>query len=296
MKFDFFTFGGRFFWEDVINYQNWVIQRNIRTQKYRLLDNHNIRRDSGSFEECKNTLLKYIEACELESPYNDSIILLHNYGRTKFSWNRISESLSGIKANIIAVNYASLHKSLVHHANLLESFLKNLNTPASGKLYFVTHGAGCLVLRKFLAQIENYRIYNIAQVLDINPINSGSDLADLLRNSAFLRKILGPMLFDMTPKKALDTPKLPHDIPHGIIFYPPAYTQLLKKLLSRYESFPLLTPPSESSYAENICNIQRHYFWPLTDSELGKTCFKYLTSGKFESKAATPTEAVNSDK
>ena len=35
MKFDFFTFGGRFVWEDVLNYQNWIIQRNIHTQKYR---------------------------------------------------------------------------------------------------------------------------------------------------------------------------------------------------------------------------------------------------------------------
>lgn len=279
MKFDFFTFGGRFFWEDVFNYQNWVIQRNIRTQKYRLLDNHNIRRDSGSFENCKNTLLKYIEACEIESPYTDSVILLHNYGRTKFSWNRVCEPIKELKANIIAVNYPFFSKNLKHQANLLAVFLRNLNN--SGKLHFITHGAGCLVLRQFLALTDNYRIYNIASVTDINPINSGSDLADLLCRSELMRKLLGPMLPDITPQKALDLPKLPKEIQHGIIFYPPTYTQILKKLLKRYEGFPFLTPPSESSYAENICRLNRSRFFPLTDLDLGEICAQFITAGSF---------------
>ena len=279
MKFDFFTFGGRFVWEDVLNYQNWIIQRNIHTQKYRLLDNYNIRRDSGTFENCKTTLLKYIEACEIKSPYTDSIILLHNYGRTKFSWNRICESLKKSNCNIIALNYMSLSQTLKHNANLLATLLRNLDN--SGKLHFITHGAGCLILRQFLALTDNYRIYNIADVIDINPINSGSDLADLLCRSEILKKILGPMLSEITPQKALDLPKLPKEILHGIIFYPPVYTQLLKKLLRRYEGFPFLTPPSESSYAEKICRINRNIFFPLNDSDLGEICIQFITTGNF---------------
>lgn len=278
MKFDFFTFGGRFFWEDVFNYQNWVIQRHIRTQKYRLLDNFGIRRDSGSFEECKNTLLKYINACEIESPYSDSIILLHNFGRSKFSMNRIAESLKDLKVNVIAFNYPFLFKSLNHQANIFESFIKNLDN--KGKLYFITNGTGCLLLRRFLAQVDNYRDYNIAGVLDINPLNSGSDLADLLRRSNFLRKIFGPMLLDITPKKALDIPKLPKEIPHSLLFYPPAYTQLVKKLLKRYESFPFSTPPSESSYADDVQTINPPRFFPLNDSELGKICHYFVCNCK----------------
>ena len=71
MKFDFFTLGGRFLWEDIYNYRNWIIQRNINKQQYRLLDPFHVRRDHGSFERCKETLLKYIEACELEPLYDD---------------------------------------------------------------------------------------------------------------------------------------------------------------------------------------------------------------------------------
>ncbi len=284
MKFDFFTFGGRFFWEDVFNYQNWVIQRHVRTKKYRLLDNYSIRRESGSFEECKNTLLKYIDAYELESPYSDSVILLHNFGRTKFSMKRIAESLKDLKTNIIAFNYPFLHKNLNYQADILCSFIKNLDT--QGKTYFITNGAGCLLLRRFLSQVDDYREYHIAGVLDINPLNSGSDLADLLCRSNFFRQILGPMLISITPKKAMELPKLPKEIKHSLLFYPPVYTHMIKKILSRYESFPFQTPPSETSFADDVQTINVPRLFPLNDLELGKICRYFICNGKLPQTSA----------
>ena len=52
MKFDFFTLGGRFRWEDIYNYQGWRIQRHVKNRRYRLLDSNDVRRDSGSFAHC----------------------------------------------------------------------------------------------------------------------------------------------------------------------------------------------------------------------------------------------------
>lgn len=279
MNFNFFTFGGRFLWEDVFNYQNWTIQCNIRNQKYRLLDSHNIRRASGTFNECKNTLLKYIEAYELNPIYDDTVILLHNFCCTKHCWKNIADSLQPLNANIIAVNYASLYKDLSHHAHLLVQFLRNLDN--KGKLYFITSGAGCLVLRKLLATCENYRAYHIANVLDINPINSGSDLADLVYTNRLCQKVFGPMLTDLIPQKAISLAKIPQEIPHGIIFYAPSYTQLVKKMLSHFESFPPLSPPSESSYADKICTVKKYKMFPLNDKELGEICLYYLQNGEF---------------
>ena len=51
--FHFFTLGGKQFWEDVFYYQKWRIQRHYRTRKYRLLDNWDICRAKGTFEECR---------------------------------------------------------------------------------------------------------------------------------------------------------------------------------------------------------------------------------------------------
>lgn len=279
MQFDFFTLGGRIFWEDVFNYQNWVIQRNVKNKKYRLLDSHNIRRASGTFTICKETLLKYIEAYEIEEPYNDTIILLHSFGRTKHSLTPIIKKFSNYKANIIAINYASLKKDMNNQSNLLIQFFKNMNL--KGNTYFINFGTGCLLLRKFLDNSNNYRKYNITRVLDINPINSGSDLAELLVRKSFFRKLLGPMLLDISTKKAITLGLIPKEIQHGIIFCPSKFNIFIKKLFSRFDSFPSQSIPSEHQYSEEILTLDATTYLPLQNKKLQHACYQYITTGKF---------------
>ena len=56
----FYTMGGGHFWEDVFFYQKWRIQRNYISKKCRLLDNWDISRFEGSFEECRKSFIQYI--------------------------------------------------------------------------------------------------------------------------------------------------------------------------------------------------------------------------------------------
>lgn len=279
MNFDFFTFGGLYYWEDVFNYHNWVIQKNEKTNKYRLLDNYNIRRHSGSFDDCKNTLLKYIEAYELPHTYDDSIILIHDFAKTKKSMKAIVDSLKDVKANIIAINYASLRRGITYHSNSLSSFIKNLQN--KNNLYFINNGAGCLILRKMLGACNNFRSLKIKGVIDINPINSGSDAAEILIRKNFFRYIFGQMLSDISTKNALLIPRLPKDIPHGIIFSPSRRDRFLKKLLSKYESITPLTPPSEQSYAKNVTYIKHIGKSTLNNPELFKQCKSFIETNTF---------------
>lgn len=279
MKFDFFTLGGRFFWEDIYNYSDWIIQRHVHKQKYRLLDPTHVRRESGSFDQCKKTLLKYIEACELDHLYEDTIIILHGFGRTRNSVATLADALKDLPANIIRINYASLHASLSFHAIMLEQFVKNLDT--QGHLFIINVGASCLLTRKLICNSDNYRDYKIARILDINPINSGSDLAELLNRYNFFKKIFGPMLHDIETRKTISLPKLPSEIDHGIIFCPAIYQRITKKLLAHLDSFPFSSPPSEKSYAEKIKTIQEIIHFPLQSRELFDNCRNFIIEGEF---------------
>lgn len=279
MKFDFFTLGGRFFWEDIYNYQNWIIQKHINKQQYRLLDPFYIRRDYGSFERCKETLVKYIEGCELDIPYDDTVLILHGFGRTRNSVSCFADALKDLPANIICVNYASFRAGLNFHAKMLERFIRNLDI--KGRLFIINIGASCLLTRKLLSNSDDYRMYQIARILDINPLNSGSDLAELLGQNKIAQKILGPMLRDIETKKAVSLPKLPREIDHGLIFCQDVFRHRLKKMLSRLESIPFSTPPSEQSYAEKRKIMQDAVFFPLRSRELIENCRKFLAEGEF---------------
>lgn len=279
MKFMFFTFGKNLFWEDVYNYQDWIIQHNVRSTHYRLLDPHNIRRDSGTFDQCKASLLKYIKAFELNKPYDDTIIILHGFGRTKDSVKHIKNKLKELQANVISINYASLRRGIAFHANMISQLLNNLET--QGDIYIVNVGASCLITRKLLNNSANYRNYNIQRILDINPLNSGSDLAELLAQNGFFNFFLGPMLADISTPKASSIAHIPQEIEHGIIFIPSKFTTFFKKIFSRFESFPTRTPASEESYSNNLQKINVASLFPLKNSTLLEYCKSFIKTGSF---------------
>lgn len=280
MKFTFFTLGGRFLWEDVCCYQGWKIQCYTRNKKkYRLLDTYSIRRESGSFKQCKDTLLKYISAYELDGPYKDTILILPGFGRTKNSMQNMVDSFKGISANIIVMSYASLKQNLSFHTQMLAQLLQN--SCQEQNLYIINYGAGCLLSRKMLNDSDNYRQYNVVRVLDINPMNSGSDLADLLKKYKIFNFLFGPMLRDIATPSAVKIGKLPADIEHGIIFCPSKLTLFIRKMLSRYESFSPATPPAETSYADNILNISHHTWFPLQNPLLFAHCRSFIERGNF---------------
>lgn len=279
MKFDFFTLGGRFFWEDIYNYRNWIIQRKVNKQHYRLLDPYMICRDSGSFEQCKNTLLKYIEACELEPLYEDTILILHGFGRTRNSVTAIANFLKDLPANVICVNYASLRAGINFHALMLEQFIRNLDT--KGYLFIINVGAASLLTRKLISNTDDYRAYKIARIIDINPLNSGSDFVELFSNRKLAHKLFGQMLQDIETRKAISLPKLPSEIDHGIIFCYSLLHRFIRKFIAHFDSFPFSTPPSEQSYAKKTKQIKETPLFPLKSRELFDNCRNFIIEGEF---------------
>ena len=270
MKFSFFTFGGRFSWEDVFFYQGWRIQRKIKTNRYRLLDSHNICRENSTFENCKNTLLKYISACEIQEPKPNAVILIHGFGRTQKSLLPLTSLFSSINADIIAFNYCSTKADLRHQGEILAQFISNLaNRP---NLFFVTIGAGCLVLRKFFDVCEDYRAANIKGIINVNPLNSGSDFAFLANRISVVRKIFGPMLSNITPDETLKISRIPQDIPLYLIFAPSKFTALFRKIFKRLESFPQLSPPAETSYSQYYKEIKPLTWFPMNNENMLVLC------------------------
>jgi len=194
---------------------------------------------------------------------------------------KLAESLkSSLPVNVIIFNNAALQADLNYHANMLTQFLKNINN--NGKLFFITADTGGLILRRMISNSNNYRNYNIHRILEINPLNSGSDLAELLEKWPAVSKFIGPMLKDITPKKIFSLAKLPRDIEHGILFCSLHWKAFFNRFLSRYDSFPISSRPSEESFAGTVKRFQQPLSQPLENDEVIKLCETYITKGVFE--------------
>jgi len=280
MKFQFFTLGGKQLWEDVFYYQKWRIQRHCRAKKYRLLDNFDICRWSGSFEDCRKAFVKFIEVYEIPRQKGPLVILLHGLGESKDVFRPLWRALNERGYNVAAVNYPSLKKPLKAHLDQLDFFLSH--TEDISEVSFVTNGTGCLILRYLLTQSYAWQEkFNIGKVINVNPKNCGSAFFETLSHFKIFNWILGPSLTDLTPKNVTHISRLPAGIPLGLIFCETLSDKILAPIKKRYASIPVPGDETEEDFStvrSYIKNVHPNIF---KNRELINNCMQFLENGKF---------------
>lgn len=281
MKFDFFTFGGSQFWEDVFYYQKWRIQRNCNSKTYRLLDNWDIKRAAGNFEDCRKAFVKYIEVYEIPRQSGELVILLHSLGETKSVFRKLWKTLTENGYNVAAINYPSTRKPMKYHIRQLEFFLTHCED--INKVSFITKGAGCLLLRKLLSETYGWQEnFKINKVINVNPVNRGSDLFELLSRFAPFNFLFGPMLKESTPQQAQSVSRLPADVQCGLIFCQTWRSRFFNPLVEKFKSLPLKTEVLESSFADNNIEIKNTYYNVFNNPDVTAACLSFLKNGKFK--------------
>ena len=278
MKFNFFTFGGALFWEDVFFYQKWRIQRHCGTKTYRLLDSWDIRRASGTFEECQKAFIKYADCYEITKQQGKLIVLLHGYLDGKNIFKPLWRKLVLTNTTVAAINYPSLFRSSLASAYQLLFFLNHMEDITD--VSFVTKGAGNLVLRQMLnfspellTFQEKIRIRNI---VEINPVIKSSLLCDFLAKFSFFRLICGPMLEEMTEKKLKYLSSLPKQLNSLKVFSDSKVSQTINRILTWCHF-----PTNENLYAKkDAVFINGTTIHVLNNEKVLNCTVKFINNGK----------------
>lgn len=278
MTFNFFTFGGIFFWEDIFFYQKWRIQRNCITGHYRLLDSWDIRRESGSFEDCQKAFASYINIYELKRQSQSMIILLHGYMDNKSVFKRLWRKLVMTNSTVVALNYPTLFRDTLASAHQLLFFLNHIDDVQ--EISFVTKGIGNMVLQKALSfppEMQTFRNNaRINRIVQINPVIKASLLCEFLTRFKVFRFLLGPSITDMTERGIKNLPRLPDDSSYLKIFSESKTYKILVNILN-YFRFPV----EESNYkGKNAIYITGKTFKTLNNEEILIKTVKFLKSGK----------------
>ena len=280
MKDDFYTMGGGHFWEDVFFYQKWRIQRNYVTKKCRLLDNWDIRRFEGSFEECRQAFVKYIEAYEIARQKGHMIIMIHSIGQSKNIFKPLWRKALQNGFMAAAVNYPSTQKDLAAHAKQFHFFLDHLEDVDT--VSFVTYGAGSVVLQKLFAEKAGWQNrLKLARSVEVAPYVYGSELLESLSENKLCGFVIGPMGKDMAPNKIRELPKITQT-ETGIILSNPSWLESLAEIITR-SRMPkrYVDEIKEYSGAKDIIEIKDHHRNIFRNAKVCDAVVNFLQNGKF---------------
>lgn len=279
MSFNFYTLGGSQFWEDVFYYQKWRIQRHYKTKKYRLLDNWDIRRAEGSFDNCRRAFLKYIEVFQLSRQKGHMVILLHGLADSKNIFKPLWREI--IKKGLLAaaINYPSTRKKIDGHVRQLDFFMNHLEDITD--VSFVTKGIGGLILRKLLSLDSPWQQkIKIQRIVEINPVNSDTPLFEKLAKFRFCNWLLGPILMDLTPEYLKNIPDFKKPSQVGIIHYNSLLGQVFQWLPQNLKKYFNVTNEVHSGI-KNTINISGYRCNPIKNEQVILKCVKFLTQGQF---------------
>ncbi len=280
MSFNFYTLGGSQFWEDVFYYQKWRIQRNYKTKTYRLLDNWDIRRAEGTFDNCRRAFLKYIEVFQLSRQRGHMVIMLHGLADSKNIFKPLWREVIKTGLSAAAINYPSTRKRIDGHVRQLDFFMNHLEDISD--VSFVTKGIGGLILRKLLSFDSPWQHkITIHHIVEINPTNPETCFFAKLAKYRFFNWLLGPILADLTPESIQRIPDFRDKNQVGIIQYTSVWGKIGQWLPQNVRKYFSNAGGASANGVKNIINLSGYRCAPLKDEQVVLKCVKFLTQGKF---------------
>lgn len=189
------TFGGKQFWTDEVVFHEWRIQRNAISGHYRLLDDQDIRRAWGKFEDCCQALDRIKQEKQLPQLKPRVIILLHGLVRSRESMEELAKFLRPHEEfTVLNVSYASTRGKLAEHAAALAKVVEHLD--GVQEVNFVGHSLGNLVVRHYLSDRANgvhgdRAVPRLGRIVMLAPPNNGAEMARRFQDNLLFKTVWG---------------------------------------------------------------------------------------------------------
>ena len=146
----------------------------------------------------------------------DGVVLLHGISRTALSFRKMQLALGRAGFTTVNLDYASRSKALEALAEDIHPAIQHFTDRIDGSVHFVCHSMGGLLARVYIAR---HRPKHLGRVVMLGTPNSGSEIADRLKNIGIYRAFFGPAGQQLGTQRdaAIEALLPPIDYPVGII-------------------------------------------------------------------------------
>lgn len=141
-------------------------------------------------------------------------VLLHGIMRTYRSMRGIEKHLKQKGYEVINIDYPSRSKRIEALSEEVYKTIAPFCNREDIKLSFIAHSMGGLVLQNM---ILNHPLNNLERFIMLSTPNSGSEVADFLKNFIFYQSLYGPAGQQLTTQEILPTPNFAQNTKVGII-------------------------------------------------------------------------------
>ena len=146
----------------------------------------------------------------------DGVVLLHGISRTALSFRKMQVALERAGFATLNLDYASRRKPLEALAEDIHPAIQRFADRIDGSVHFVCHSMGGLLARVYIAR---HRPKRLGRVVMLGTPNSGSEIADRLKNFGPYRAFFGPAGQQLGTQRddAINALFPPLDYPVGIV-------------------------------------------------------------------------------
>jgi len=214
---------------------------------------------------------------------NETVILIHGLGRSRRSMSWLARQFKQAGYTVVNFGYPSTRLSVseaaVHLRLRLAPHLGTNSMASAGRVHFVTHSLGGIVVR---ALLQDQRPPHLGRVVMLGPPNQGSEVADrLARNPAF-RWAAGPAGQELGTGPSSTPNRLgPVDFEVGVIAGRSSLNPLFSSWLKGPDDGKVSVARTAVPGMRDLLVVARGHTFLMHSRKVAKQALQFIAHGRF---------------